>query len=183
MANNYLTEVTSSTSEIGVGHVTIQVPIAAAGNAVLVIFARASFDVRITSYAIYNFSTSEQESSPSNDVLALSPLNSTLSLTTSSIDLTIQKVYVFYYANQDNLTQLQSTNQFQIPKIIDNSPLVLIATGSNGNGYFQSWVAYPQVPLKAGSGFEFSEKNVFSYVSTINRVLYKVDISFGDVQT
>jgi len=35
--------------------------------------------------------------------------------------------------------------------------------------------------LKAGSNFEDSEQNVFSYIVTINNVLYKVNISFGDV--
>jgi len=75
-----------------------------------------------------------------------------------------------------------STTQYLIPTIIDNSPFVIVLCGFLNNGtYFQEWTSYPQVPLKAGSSFEDSEQNVFSYLVTINGVLYKVDVSFGDV--
>ena len=182
VANNYLSNVTDSTSGIGVGYVTVQIPSAATGNAMLIVFARASFDDRITSYAIYNFLNSTQESAPSNDILTLTPLNYTLSYTTNSTDLTIQNGYIFSYTYQQNLTPVQGTTQYLIPTIIDKSPFVIVLCGSLNNGaYFQEWTSYPQVPLKAGSSFEDSEQNVFSYIVTINGVLYKVDVSFGDV--
>jgi len=180
-ANNSPSSVTGSTSDIGVGSVTVQIPNAATGNAVLIVFARASFDDRITSYAIYNFQDSSQESAPSNDILTLTPLNYTLSYTTNSTDLTIQNGYVFSYTYQQNLTPVQGTTQYLIPTIIDNSPFVIVLCGTNNGAYFQEWTSYPQVPLQAGSSFENSEENVFSYLVTINGVLYKVDISFGDV--
>ena len=182
VANNSLSNVTDSTSGIGVGYVTVQIPSAATGNAMLIVFARASFDDRITSYAIYNFLNSTQESAPSNDILTLTPLNYTLSYTTNSTDLTIQNGYIFSYTYQQNLTPVQGTTQYLIPTIIDKSPFVIVLCGSLNNGtYFQEWTSYPQVPLKAGSSFEDSEQNVFSYIVTINGVLYKVDVSFGDV--
>ena len=181
VANNYLSNVTDSTSGIGVGYVTVQIPSAATGNAMLIVFARASFDDRITSYAIYNFLNSTQESSPSNDILTLTPLNYTLSFTTNSTDLTIQNGYVFSYAYEQNLASIEGTVQYLIPKIIDKSPFVIVLWGFNNGTYFQEWTSYPQVPLKAGSSFEDSEQNVFSYIVTINGVLYKVDVSFGDV--
>ena len=62
VANNYLSDITNSTSNIGVGYVTVEIPSAATDNAMLIVFARASFDDRITSYAIYNFLNSTQES-------------------------------------------------------------------------------------------------------------------------
>ena len=147
----------------------------------LIMFARASFDDRITSYAIYNFQNSTQESAPSNDILTLTPLNYTLSYTTNSTDLTIQNSYVFSYTYQQNLTSMQSATQYPIPTIIDQSPFVIVLCGVNNGTYFQEWTSYPQVPLKAGSSFADSEQNVFSYIVTINGVLYKVDVSFGDV--
>ena len=147
----------------------------------LIVFARASFDDRITSYAIYNFCTSSQESAPADDILTLTPLNYMLSFTTNSTDLTIQNPYIFSYSCQQNLTSIQGTMQYVIPAIIDQSPYVIVLCGYNNGTYFQEWTSYPQVPLTAGSSFEDSEQNVFSYVVTINGVLYKVDVSFGDV--
>ncbi len=181
VANNYLSNVTDSTSGIGVGYVTVQIPSAETGDAMLIVFARASFDDRITSYAIYNFLNSTQESAPSNDILTLTPLNYTLSFTTNSTDLTIQNGYIFSYTYQQNLTPVQGTTQYLIPTIIDKSPFVMVLCGFSNGAYFQEWTSYPQVPLKAGSSFEDSEQNVFSYIVTINGALYKVDVSFGDV--
>ena len=181
VANNYLSNVTNCTSGIGVGYVTVQIPSASTDNAMLIVFARASFDDRITSYAIYNFPDSTQESAPSNDILSLTPLNYTLSFATNSTDLTIQNGYVFSYTYQQNLTSVQSDNSILNSNIIDKSPFVIVVCGFNNGAYFQEWTSYPQVPLKSGSSFEDSEQNVFSYMVTINGVLYKLDISFGDV--
>ena len=182
VANNYLSNVTDNTSSVGIGSITVQIPSAETDNAMLIVFARASFDDRITSYAIYNFLDSTQESAPSNDILTLNPLNYTLSYATNSTDLMVQNVYIFSYTYQQNLTLVQGTTQYSIPTIIDQSPFVIVLCGSINNGtYFQEWASYPQVPLTAGSNFEDSAQNVFSYIVTINGVLYKVDVSFGDV--
>ncbi len=181
VANNYLSDITNSTSNVGVGYVTVQIPSAATGNAMLIVFARASFDDRITSYAIYNFLNSTQESAPSNGILVLSPLNYTLSFTSNSSGLMVQKGYVFSYSYQQNLTYMQGATQCPIPEIIDKSPLIMVICGLNNGTYFQEWIAYPQIPLRAGSNFEGSEQNIFSYVVTINDVLYRLDVSLGDV--
>ena len=109
LAKNYLGNLSASTSGIGVGSLTIQIPSAATGNAMLIVFARASFDDRITSYAIYNFQNSTQQSAPSNTILTLTPLNYTLSYTSNSTDLTIQNGYVFSYTYQQNLTSIAGT--------------------------------------------------------------------------
>ncbi len=178
VASNFLTYVTNSTSSNGIGYVTVEIPSAATNNALLVVFVRSSFDQRTTSYAVYNFATSKQESTPGNTVLSLSPLNYTLTLSSSTI--TVQKAYVFSYAYQSNLTILSST-KYAIPMILDQSPLVMVISGLNGGVYFQEWVAYPQVPFRAGANFEDSEQNIFSYIVVIKEALYRVDISFGDV--
>ena len=146
----------------------------------LIIFARASIDDRITSYAIYNFADSTQESTPSSTDLALSPLDYTLSLNDSSPGLTVQDNYVFSYSYQQTISS-NTSSQTPIPKLIDKSPIVLVVCGLNGTDYFQEWTAYPQVPLRIGATFEDSEQNIFSYIVTVNGVLYRLDLSLGDL--
>ena len=179
VANNYLNESSSSTSAVGVGYLTVTIPIMDADNAMLIVFARASFDDRITSYAIYNFASSTQEAAPSNDVLILSPLNYMLSAATNSSELTIQNAYIFSYSYQQNLTCTPDQMQWTIPNLVDKSPFILVVNGFNGGSYFQEWVSYPQIPFHAGSSFSGSEQNVFSYTVTIKNTLYNVDISLG----
>ncbi len=181
IANNYQSNITSSTSGVGVGYVTAQIPKDSTNQAMIIVFARASFDDRITSYAIYNFQSSTQESAPNNDVLSLTPLNYTLTYATNSTHLTIQNSYTFSYSYTQILTPLQGATQFSIPKLIDKSPYILLVCGYNNGTYFQEWTSYPQVPLTSGSSFQNSERNIFSYMVTINNVLYKVELSFGDV--
>lgn len=181
IANNYLNEITNTTSDIGLGYLTIQIPSPSTDNAFFVVFARSSFDNRITSYAIYNFASSAQETTPNNEVLSLSPLNYSVSLSTNSSGLDIQSGYLFSYGYQHNIGNVENSNQYSIPKILDNSPFIIIIYGTINETSFQQWIAYPQIPLKAGSSFENSEQNVFNYIVTVNNVLYKLNISLGDV--
>ncbi len=179
-ANNYLNEINSAIPDSSVGQVTVQIPDSAADNAVLIVFARASIDDRITSFAIYNFAKSTQESTPSSTELDLSSQNYTLSLNNTLPSITVQEVYLFSYTYQQTLSPIEDS-QVSIPKLLDKSPMVLVACSLNGTEYFQEWTAYPQVPLKAGSSFEGSEQNIFSYIVTIDGVLYKLDLSLGDL--
>ena len=182
VANNTLSWVSNVTSETGLGFITIQIPIGSSLSSNLIVFARSSFDNRITSYAIYDISNSTQETSPNNEILALSPLNYGLTLSTNESDLVVQGCYVFSYDYEDqSITNIQNSSQFQLPKLIDNSPFVIVIYGVENGVYFQEWTAYPQIPLKTGSNFVGSEQNVFSYVVTIKGVLYKLDISLGSV--
>ncbi len=180
VADNYLNNITSNIADAGVGNLTVQIPSAATDNALLIVFARASIDDRITSYAIYNFANSNQESTPSSTNLALSPLDYTLNFNCSSPDLTLQNGYVFSYSYQQTIPSIEGS-QCQIPKLVDTSPLVLVIGGFNGTDFFQEWTAYPQVPLKAGSNFDNSAQNIFSYIVTVNGVLYRLDLSLGDL--
>ena len=179
-ADTYLTEINSTIADNGLGQVLLQVPTAETDNALLIVFARASIDDRITSYAIYNFAHSTQESTPNSTNLTLSPLDYILSLNDSSPGLTIQNCYVFSYSYHQTISSIENS-QTSIPKLIDQSPLILVVCGVNGAEYFQEWTAYPQIPLQAGADFEGSEQNIFSYIVTINGVLYRLDLSLGDL--
>jgi len=186
VANNYLGFLNNATtSDIGLGFINTQIPIGASGNSNLIVFARSSFDSRITSYTIYNIANSSQESTPNNDLLDLSPLNYRLTLSTNSSDLTVQGCFIFSYNYEDqsiiNIQNIQNSSQIQLPRLIDNSPFVIIVYGVENGLFFQEWTAYPQIPLNAGSNFSGSEQNVFSYIVTINGILCKLDISLGDV--
>ena len=176
-ANTYLTEVNASISDFGVGQVTVQIPTSETENALLIAFARASIDDRITSYAIYNFARSTQESIPSDTNLVLSPLDYMLNF--NDTNLRILNGYIFSYSYKQPLLSFESS-QAAIPKLLDKSPLVLIV-GMNGTDHIQEWTAYPQIPLKIGANFEGSEQNIFSYIVTIKGVLYRLDLSLGDL--
>ena len=130
----------------------------------------------------HSIANSNQESTPNNDILNLSPLNYALTLSTNSSVLTTQGCYIFSYDYEDqSIAKIQNSSQFQFPKLIDDSPFVIIVYGLENGSYFQEWTAYPQIPLKAGSNFVGSEQNNFSYIETIKGVLCKLDISLGDV--
>jgi hypothetical protein len=182
IANNYQLDISNVTSEIGIGSITFEMPNASSDNALLIVFARASFDDRITSYAIYDLKNSAQESIPDNRILSLSPLNYTISYTTSSMDLTLQRGYILSWAYKQNLASMQNS-VFSIPKIIDNSPFIAVICGLENGTYFQQWTVYPQIPLNAGSSFRDSAQNVFSYIVTIKGTLCRLDISLGDVES
>jgi hypothetical protein len=177
-ADTYLTEVNASIPDVGIGQVTVQLPTSETENALLIAFARASIDDRITSYAIYNFAHSTQESIPSNTNLVLSPLDYTLNF--NDTRLRVLNGYVFSYSYQQHLPSLEGS-QVAIPKLLDKSPLVLIVEGINGTNHFKEWIAYPQIPLKIGANFDNSEQNIFSYIVTIQGVLYRLDLSLGDL--
>jgi hypothetical protein len=180
VSDAYLSAVNASIPDTGIVQVTLQIPTAEIDNALLITFARASIDDRITSYAIYSFTDSAQQSTPSSTELVLSPLDYALNLNDSLQGLTVQNGYVFSYSHQQNLT-FTGGSQASIPKLLDKSPIVLVVVGFNHTNHFQEWTAYPQVPLKAGANFDGSEQNVFSYIVTINSVLYRLDLSLGDL--
>jgi hypothetical protein len=181
MANSYQNDVTNSTSGVGTGCLTIEIPSGSVDNAMLILFARANYDDRITSYTIYNLCNESQESTPNGSNVVLSPLDNTLTIAKNSSSVTLDGGYVFSFSYMQSLEYNQGASQCQIPGLIDKSPLVIMVNGTNNGVYFEQWTAYPQVPLQAGSTFNGSEQNVFSYLVTINGVLYRLNISLGGI--
>ncbi len=178
IADNYVDNLTAVIPESGTYTLTVHLPSALVDDALLVVFARAPFDDRITSYATYNLSSGIQQTTPNGTTLSMSPQDYTLSFNQSSV--TIGNVYALTYSYMQNVTSIQ-TSTCAIPRLIDNSPFVLVACAGNGANYVEEWTAYPQVPLNAGSSFEGSERNVFSYLVTVDGVLYRLEVSLGDV--
>ena len=179
VAQDFVGEVSNTTSSAGVGYITAQIPNASNGPALLIVFARASFDDRITSYGAYSFAHQSQEPTPNHTFLGLSPLNYTLNLDENFPDITIEHGYAFSYTYQSNLTST-STNTYAIPEFADQSPTVLVISGLNGTTSFVEWTTYPNIPLDFGSNFDNSERNVFVYTILVKGTLYKLTLSFGD---
>jgi len=180
VAQNFVSDISNTTSSAGVGCVTVQIPNASNGPALLIVFARATFDDRVTAYETYSFAHLSQEPSPNHTFLGLSLLNYTLSVEENFPDVTIEHGYAFSYAYQSNLTATSATT-YAIPEFVDKSPTVLVISGLNDTTPFVEWTAYPDVPLDFGADFENSEKNVFVYNVLVKGTLYKLALSFGEV--
>jgi hypothetical protein len=180
VAKDFLTDVYNATSSSGVGYANFEIPNSSNGPALLIVFARASFDEGLTAYEAYSFAHLSEAPSPNHTFLGLSPLNNTLNLDSNVPDATVDDGYAFSYAYQSNLTAT-SNNSYAIPAFLDKSPTVLVISGHTSNASFVEWTAYPDIPLQFGADFENSEENVFVYTVTINDAFYKLTLTFGDV--
>lgn len=181
VAPSYLNNTFTETSSQGIGSVTFELQNSASGPAALVVFARATYDPRLTAYDVYPFAHISTSPEPNLTFLGLSPLNQTLTVTSNYSNLAIENVYAFTYSYQSSLTST-SASTYPIPSFTDKSPVVLLVQGTNETTtQFNEWTAYPQVPLTFGTDFSNSEANIFVYPVTINGALYKLTLRFGDV--
>lgn len=178
VANNFLSYTSSSTSSNGQGNVEIEIPNDSNGTALLIVFARAPYDNRVTAQSVYTFGHLSSEPPPNNTFLALSPLNNTLQVDSNVSEVSLGAAYEFSYSYESTLTST-SNETYTIPNCLDSSPKVLVATGWNGSTFFIEWTTYPQVPLEMGANFEDSECFSFNYVVTIDETLYRLNVQCG----
>jgi hypothetical protein len=176
-AEYFETEVFNNTSTDGNCCVEFNMPNSVEGPSLLVTFARASYDPRITAYEVHPFAHLSQETFPNDIFLHLSPLNNTLYVNSNSSDLTIFHSYVCSYSYQTNMSII-SDSAYAIPRMLE-SPLVLVMTGSNSSTSFVEWTAYPQLPLEIGSDFADSESHSFNYIVATNGNLYRLVVRLG----
>ena len=180
VAKNYLASVSNETSESGVGYVSIQIPNASNGPAILVAFARSQFDDRLTSCDVYSFAHLSSEPLPNNSILGLSPLNYSLYVNPKNSGTVVEDSYAFSWNYQSNLTRA-SEDVYSIPAWLDKSPTVLVLCGVNGTSRFAEWVSYPQIPVQFGADFSNSEENVFTYTVMVKENFYLLTVRLGDV--
>lgn len=178
VANNFLNDTYSSTSSSGEGDVDVEIPNASNGTALFIVFARAAYDDRVTAQGVYAFGHLSSDPSPNNTFLELSPLNNTLYVNSEFSEASLETGYEFSYGYQSNLTST-SNETYAIPENLDSSPKVLAVTGWNSSTFFIEWTIYPQVPLEIGSDFEDAECFSFSYIVTIDRVFYRLNVRCG----
>ena len=157
----------------------MEIPNSSAGTALLVVFARASYDSRVTAQGTYSFGHLSFEPSPNNTFLNLSPLNCTLQVDPNSSEVSLDSAYAFSYSYETSLSSI-SNETYIIPEFLDSSPQVLAVTGWNGSDYLIEWTTYPQVPLEIGANFDdATECYSFNYIVTIDSVLYRLNIKCG----
>ena len=178
VANNFFNSTTSTTSSNGQGTVETTIPDSSNGAALLVVFARAPYDQRITAQATYAFGHLSSEPTPNNTVLNFSPLNGTLQVDPKVSDVSLDGAYGLSYAYDSDLTST-SNETYTIVDFLDSSPQVLVVVGWSNSNFFVEWTTYPQVPLEIGANFEDSECFSFNYIVTIDGVLYRLNVQCG----
>ena len=184
---DYVASNSSVTSSLGEGSVEIALPTSMNGTALLLIFAE--IEPGTLSYTVYPF-IHNLEGSPNQagSYATLSPLNYTLRADLSTSNR-ILYAKVFTYNYWFNLSETESTSTIQyfiIPRILDESPMILVGTGvdTNLSQCFAEWVSYPQVPLDFGLDFtgEHHLADAFSsrFLVTINSAIYECKIIIGE---
>jgi hypothetical protein len=180
IAKDSIQNISEATSNAGVGDISFQLQSASSGNVLLVVFARATIDDRLTAYETYAFTHLSGEVLPNQTFLKLSPLNNKLNVNVTSPSAVVDECFAFTYQYQTE-ADLVSSETYQIPSLVDNSPIVLVATGTNEGSFFSEWTAYPSVPLSYGSNFANTDQNTFVYTVTIKGVLYRLTVTLGEV--
>jgi len=184
---NYVTSNSSSTSSLGEGSIDVSLPKSLNGTALLVIFAQ--IEPKILSYTVHSFAHNSGSSpNQAGSYATLSPLNYTLraDLTSSSNRILYAKVFTYDYTFSLTQTENASTTQcFAVPKILDESPMILVGTGLNASSseYFAEWVSYPQIPLDFGLDFtgryHLADALSSRFLVTINSATYECKIIIG----
>ncbi|MBS7608664.1 MAG: hypothetical protein QXQ08_01935 [Candidatus Bathyarchaeia archaeon] len=159
----------------------VTIPRSLENRAILVVFAKFTYNSRIVSYTVYSFAQSSEKSA----FVRLSPLNHTLTLTPTSANIVLENVYAIAHNGVWRLTQ--NGNVFSIPALVDPCPTVLVVFGLNATQPFVEWAAYPQVPLQVGVDFAnlLSLSDVYAYTQlvSIGFGIYKCTILLGGPKT
>jgi len=182
---DYVTNMTSSTSALGVGSVEVVLPNSLNGTALLITLAKV--EPRIVSYSVFPFKhNSLQDPYPVGTFVELSPLNYTLRVDFSYPAEEISSTRVFKYNYSFDLTKITDSPEFEeysIPQLLDVSPMILVVTGLNQSTSFAEWTTYPPLPLDFGSDFteELDAMDSLSihFLVSINSALYECEIILG----
>ena len=184
---DYVTIASSTTSTTGRGTVEISLPKDRNGTALLLVFAELK--PKILSYAVYRF-IHNLEGSPNQagEYAALSPLNHTLraDLTSSTDKILYAMVFTYnYWFSLSETEQTSNIQYFEVPKLLDGSPMLLVGTGLNVSTqeHFAEWAAYPQIPLEFGLEFtgRYNLADAYSsrFLVTINGAVYECEVIIG----
>lgn len=176
-----LQSINGTTSTSGLGSLSFQLPNSSNGTVLIILFARATIDDRLTAYQAYGFNHLSNETWSNQVFLNLSPLNNRLSVTEVNSSTTIlDECYALSLSHQLEPV-LISTGIYEIPELIEKSPIVLVTTGYDNGIFFSEYCAYPNAPLIFGSEFSSTNENRFVYTVSIEDVLYKLTITLGEV--
>ncbi len=182
LASSYLENASVATSDTGDATVSFQLPDSSGGNALLIVFARADIDSRMTSVEVYSFGHLDGNPQPNLTFLRLSPLNQSLTVTSHSQETSITRSLALSFSYASDIIAT-SNSTFDIPRFRDSSPILLVLQGLNGTSSFAEWTTYPQLPNQTGADFSRSTTNVFDYLVTIDGTFYKLRLNLGDFAT
>ena len=181
VVRDYVNSVASETAVNGHSSISVAIPNSMSGIALLVTFAKAESNPQIVAFNVYTFSHNSSEPLPNRTFTQLNPLNHILNVTFTHPSEEIRKTLVFMHNYNFSLTEKSSNAQsveYEIPRLLDSSVMVLVITGFNGSSSFAEWVSYPQVPLAVGADFDNAETGAktvaFSHIVAINFALYEV---------
>jgi len=178
-AEPYTANVISWTDLDGEGTINATLPNALNGTALLAVFAKMEAYPRMMAVTVYSFGHNSETPIPNRTFLRLSPLAHTLNVSLRNSNSEISEAYVFTCSYYFSLSPTASGNQsleYDIPRLLDVSPKILVVNGNNGTTSFSEWTLYPQIPLEIGA--DFSDPNTKSkaialtYVVSIDGVLY-----------
>jgi len=186
VVRDYVNNFASSTSSNGHSSILVTIPNSVSGTAILLTFAKAESNSQIVTFNVYNFSHNSSEPWPNRTFTRLNPLNYVLNVTFTYPSEEVLKALVFTYNYNFSLTEKSrsaQTVEYDIPRLLDSSPMLLVTTGLNESSSFAEWVSYPQVPLETGADFDSSDTGAktvsFSHIVAINSVLYKIVTKWG----
>ena len=181
VVRDYVNSVASETAVNGHSSISVAIPNSMSGTALLVTFAKAESNPQIVAFNVYAFSHNSSEPLPNRTFTQLNPLNHILNITFTHPSEEIRKTLVLTHNYNFSLSEKSSNAQsteYDIPRLLDSSVMILVITGFNGSSSFAEWVSYPQVPLAVGADFDNAETGAktvaFSHIVAINFALYEV---------
>jgi hypothetical protein len=190
IVETYVDDVSSSTASNGVGVMNITLPHSLNGTALLAVFAKAKVYSKMIGFNVYSFGHNSETPEPNKTFLQLSPLNHVLNVSFQYETVVVSNAYAFTYNYHFTLSQTNSGNQtveYDIPRLLDTSPILLVLNGNNVSTSFSEWTAYPQLPLEIGTNFSDLTSRLkavaLTYVVSINSVLYKAVITCRSVRS
>jgi hypothetical protein len=164
----------------------VTIPKSVNGPALLVVLAKSRYNAKIVSFAVYAFAHNYQNPKPKGTFLRIAPLNYTLTVVPNNAEITLSGVYALTFNHHQTLERKTNQNQsvtFDIPKFLDASPTVLVATGWNSTQFFIEWTVYPQVPVGIGinptESMNLSDFYAYTYLVTVNSVVYRCTVWLG----
>jgi len=156
------------------------------GPALLVVLAKSQYNSKMVSFAVYAFAHNSHNPASKGSFLRLSPLNHTLTVVPNNPDLALSEVYALTFNRYSTLEQTAGQNHsatFKIPRFLDASPIVIVATGWNFTQFFAEWTVYPQIPVAIGISpadtMSLADVYAYTYVVTINSALYRCTVWLG----
>jgi hypothetical protein len=180
----YANKTSSSTSSSGAGTVSVSIPNSINGTALLIVFAKAKANSQLVSLNAYAFEHESTTPISNRTFTRLNPLDDVLNASFLYPTVAISKAQLFTFNYSFSLelkAQEAQTQEYSIPSLLDQSPMIIVLTGYNGSASFAEWVSYPQLPLQIGADFENSEGTTTTqnYVVTIDSAMYKAVVTLG----